>query len=84
MNMLTVNPMPHSAATPASAPHVVFSGILTSLSLMLIQLALNTPVNLPISRPVNTPNPTPSKRFVMLMPSKHTPALANANRGMMK
>ena len=83
MNMLTVKPMPQSMAIPDNEAQVAPSGNCTIFAFTLSQHAIITPENFPITKPRNTPSPTPWVRLSMLMPSKHTPALAKANMGIM-
>ena len=84
MNMETVKPMPVSMQTLKKFFQLQPLGSWTNPNLTASQENENTPTNFPTANPKKTARPTPLSRLSILMPSKFTPALANAKTGITK
>ena len=80
-NKLIVNPIPVKIPTPYKFNQFELLGICANLSLMDIYEKTKTPNCLPTNNPKTIPNGTLLSNEDSDNPSNETPALANANSG---
>ena len=82
-NRLIVNPIPVNIPTPYKLIQLALLGICAIFNLIETKENINTPICLPINNPNKIPRGTGDKRDIKFIPSKETPALAKANKGIM-
>ena len=80
-NKLIVNPIPVKTDTPYKLNQLELSGICATPVLTAIKEKIITPTCFPTNNPKRMPSGTGSNNEEKDKPSKETPALANANMG---
>ena len=82
INRLMVKPIPVNTPTPYKLNQLDLFGICAIFNLIAHIENKNTPNCFPKNRPSTIPSGTGKSRELKLTPSKETPALARANKGM--